>query len=127
MAISLSSVDTNISQIFLLRLKRDLYIVSVKSLEKDKKIFLTGITGFLGSHVAEKLSEQGYYVLGLVRGLKRPIENNFITPTINYLTKDSDCDLNYVPNKGVSKKINYAMSNNFGFGGHNSVLIFKGN
>ena len=34
-------------------------------------------------------------------------------------------DLNYTPNKAINKKIDYAMSNTFGFGGHNGVLIFK--
>ncbi len=54
------------------------------------------------------------------------INNNYIPPTINYRNPDSECDLNYVPNKGISKNINYGLSNSFGFGGHNSVIIFKG-
>ena len=53
------------------------------------------------------------------------INNSFIPPTINYNTKDPECDLNYSPNKKISKNINYAMSNTFGFGGHNATLIFK--
>ena len=53
------------------------------------------------------------------------INNSFIPPTINYKTKDPECDLNYSPNKKISKNINYAMSNTFGFGGHNATLIFK--
>ncbi|MFL2988748.1 MAG: beta-ketoacyl-ACP synthase II [Candidatus Neomarinimicrobiota bacterium] len=54
------------------------------------------------------------------------INNNYIPPTINYRYPDLECDLNYVPNKGISKNINYGLSNSFGFGGHNSVIIFKG-
>ncbi len=54
------------------------------------------------------------------------INNNYIPPTINYKNHDLECDLNYVPNKGISKNINYGLSNSFGFGGHNSVIIFKG-
>ena len=54
------------------------------------------------------------------------INNNYIPPTINYRNPDLECDLNYVPNKGISKNINYGLSNSFGFGGHNSVIIFKG-
>ena len=54
------------------------------------------------------------------------IKEHFIPPTINYSNPDPDCDLNYTPNKSIDRKINYAMSNSFGFGGHNSVLIFKG-
>ena len=53
------------------------------------------------------------------------INNSFIPPTINYNTKDPDCDLNYTTNNSLKKNINYAMSNTFGFGGHNASLIFK--
>jgi len=53
------------------------------------------------------------------------INNKIISPTINYTNPDPECDLNCTPNHSISKKINYAMSNNFGFGGHNSVVIFK--
>lgn len=48
-----------------------------------------------------------------------------IPPTINYKVEDPECDLNYVPNKSVSKEIEYALSNSLGFGGHNATLIFK--
>ena len=53
------------------------------------------------------------------------IKENFIPPTINYSNPDPDCDLNYTPNKMINTKIKYAISNSFGFGGHNAVLIFK--
>jgi 3-oxoacyl-[acyl-carrier-protein] synthase II len=53
------------------------------------------------------------------------IQNGIIPPTINYTTPDPDCDLNYVPNVAVKKDINIALSNTFGFGGHNASLIFK--
>jgi len=53
------------------------------------------------------------------------INNSYIPPTINYETPDPECDLNYTPNKSIDKEVNYAMSNTFGFGGHNAVLIFK--
>ena len=53
------------------------------------------------------------------------IKNKMIHPTINYQTPDPDCDLNYVPNKPIDKEINYAISNSFGFGGHNVSLAFK--
>ena len=52
------------------------------------------------------------------------IRDSIITPTINYTESDPECDLNYVPNKSINKKINNALSNSFGFGGHNSVLAF---
>ncbi|NIM16646.1 MAG: beta-ketoacyl-ACP synthase II [Candidatus Aminicenantes bacterium] len=53
------------------------------------------------------------------------INHSFIPPTINYEHPDEECDLNYTPNKGISKDINYALSNSFGFGGTNGSLLFK--
>jgi 3-oxoacyl-[acyl-carrier-protein] synthase II len=53
------------------------------------------------------------------------LEKSTIPPTINYANPDPDCDLNYTPNTKINKPINYAMSNSFGFGGHNASLIFK--
>ncbi|MBH30878.1 MAG: beta-ketoacyl-[acyl-carrier-protein] synthase II [Candidatus Marinimicrobia bacterium] len=48
-----------------------------------------------------------------------------IPPTINYENPDPDCDLNYTPNSAVQKEVNIALSNTFGFGGHNAVLVLK--
>jgi len=53
------------------------------------------------------------------------IVNAWVPPTINYREPDPDCDLNYVPNKGQQLSVKVAMSNSFGFGGHNAVLIIK--
>ena len=44
---------------------------------------------------------------------------------MNYETPDPECDLNYVPNRACQVTVNTFMSNAFGFGGHNSVLILK--
>jgi 3-oxoacyl-[acyl-carrier-protein] synthase II len=52
------------------------------------------------------------------------IRNGFIPPTVNLDNPDPECDLNYTPNVGVAREVNIAMSNSFGFGGHNAVLIF---
>lgn len=54
------------------------------------------------------------------------IRENFIPPTINLDNQDPECDLNYTPNVGVGREVNISMSNSFGFGGHNAVLIFGG-
>ena len=53
------------------------------------------------------------------------LNKGIIPPTINYNNSDSECYLDYTPNEALKKDINFAMSNSFGFGGHNSVLIFK--
>src|SRR6056297_3079899 len=53
------------------------------------------------------------------------LKDGFIPPTINYQNPDPECDLNYVPNEGINKKINYVLSNSLGFGGHNTSLLFK--
>ena len=51
------------------------------------------------------------------------IKNNIIPPTINYNSPDPECDLDYTPNKSKNGVVNYAISNSFGFGGHNGVII----
>jgi len=55
------------------------------------------------------------------------IKNNMVPPTINHVNDDPEIDnkLNFTFNKAVERKINYALSNTFGFGGHNACLIFK--
>ncbi len=52
-------------------------------------------------------------------------KNDFIPPTINQEVPDENCDLNYTPNKGVERTVNYSLSNSFGFGGTNGTLVFK--
>ncbi|HEY5837490.1 MAG TPA: beta-ACP synthase, partial [Pyrinomonadaceae bacterium] len=53
------------------------------------------------------------------------IYRNILLPTINYQTPDPDCDLDYIPNQAREVRINYALSNSFGFGGTNAALLFK--
>ncbi len=53
------------------------------------------------------------------------IRDQIAPPTTNYENPDPDCDLDYVPNRARPRKIDYALSNSFGFGGTNGALIFK--
>ncbi len=55
----------------------------------------------------------------------KTIETGIIHPTINLVTPDPECDLNYTPGSAVERKVENALSNSLGFGGHNGVIIFK--
>ncbi len=70
------------------------------------------------------------HLLGAAGGLEAAIsalviKHQVIPPTINYETPDPECDLDYVPNTARQGKIDYALSNSFGFGGTNGALLFK--
>tara|TARA_B100000287_G_scaffold383431_1_gene389197 strand:+ start:139 stop:1380 length:1242 start_codon:yes stop_codon:yes gene_type:complete len=70
------------------------------------------------------------HLLGAAGGIEaiatvKAIYHGIVPPTINYETPDPDCTLNYTPNQAVETKINAALSNTFGFGGHNAVLCFR--
>lgn len=53
------------------------------------------------------------------------IKHQIVPPTINYVTPDPECDLDYTPNKPCPRRIRVAMSNSFGFGGHNATVILR--
>lgn len=55
----------------------------------------------------------------------KTIEQGIIPPTINYETPDPECDLDYVPNEARQQEVNVVLSNSFGFGGTNAVLVFQ--
>jgi 3-oxoacyl-[acyl-carrier-protein] synthase II len=104
------------------------------STQYNDKNETTAIRVVFGDHadtlmVSSTKSMTGH-LLGASGGIEaiaclQTIRTGTIPPTINYETPDPDCDLNYAPNKIVTKEVNVAMSNTFGFGGHNAVLILK--
>jgi 3-oxoacyl-[acyl-carrier-protein] synthase II len=57
--------------------------------------------------------------------LCKTIETSTIAPTLNYETPDPECDLDYTPNQAQTLDVNVAMSNSFGFGGHNACVVFR--
>ncbi|MBK8303293.1 MAG: beta-ketoacyl-ACP synthase II [Chloracidobacterium sp.] len=70
------------------------------------------------------------HALGAAGGLEavfsvKVMMENKLPPTINYKTPDPDCDLDYIPNTPRDARVDYVLSNNFGFGGTNACLIFK--
>jgi 3-oxoacyl-[acyl-carrier-protein] synthase II len=70
------------------------------------------------------------HLLGAAGGIEAiatilAIVNDITPPTINLTNPDPECDLNYSPLKSTKKIINCAISNTFGFGGHNASLLFK--
>jgi 3-oxoacyl-[acyl-carrier-protein] synthase II len=70
------------------------------------------------------------HLLGAAGGLEailcvKAMCAGFLPPTINYEFPDPECDLDYVPNVGRPATVNAAMSNSFGFGGHNVSLILR--
>jgi 3-oxoacyl-[acyl-carrier-protein] synthase II len=70
------------------------------------------------------------HLLGAAGGIEAiatllTIKNGIIPPTINLDNPDPECDLNYNPHKSINKEVKVAISNTFGFGGHNASLLFK--
>lgn len=70
------------------------------------------------------------HLLGAAGGVEaiaciKSMNDSKVHPTINLENFDERCDLNYVPNEAVDKEVNYALSNSFGFGGHNATLALK--
>jgi len=100
----------------------------------NDKIETLAIKKVFGSH-AKKLAVSSTksvtgHLLGAAGGVELIatalcIKEGIIPPTINYETPDPDCDLDYVPNKPRAAKVNVAMSNALGFGGHNATLVVR--
>ncbi|MEW5707182.1 MAG: beta-ketoacyl-ACP synthase II [Actinomycetota bacterium] len=92
------------------------------------------IKNLFGDHAYEMLVSSTKSMTGHLLGAAGAIEliatalavyNGVIPPTINLEKPDPECDLNYVPNKAVARDIKFALSNSFGFGGHNATILIK--
>lgn len=86
--------------------------------DTSKKVMVSSTKGHTG------------HLLGAAGGVEaivcvKAIADEFVPATLGYKVPDEECDLDIVPNIGRNIKINYAMSNSLGFGGHNSSIIFK--
>lgn len=70
------------------------------------------------------------HMLGAAGGIEAifsalAIKESIVPPTINLVNQAEECDLDYVPNEAREMNVDYALSNSFGFGGHNATLLFK--
>lgn len=92
------------------------------------------IKGVFGDHAYRVPISSTKSVTGHLMGSAGSVEavlsilaltHQFIPPTINLHTPDPECDLDYTPNEGVKADLQHVMSNSFGFGGHNAVLVFS--
>ena len=80
--------------------------------------------------VVSSIKSMTGHLLGAAGGIEAiatilAIKNNIVPPTINLTVPDPECDLNYSPQKPTYTEVNFAISNTFGFGGHNASLLFK--
>ncbi len=86
--------------------------------DASKKVMVSSIKGNIG------------HLLGAAGGVEavvcaKAIENQLVPPTINYIEKDEECDLDIVPNEPRKADLDIVMSNSLGFGGHNACIIMK--
>ena len=92
---------------------------------------IKAVLGSYAKHVAiSSTKSMTGHLLGAAGGIELAatvltIEKGVIPPTINYKYPDPDCDLDYVPNKAREKKVDIAISNSLGFGGHNATIVIK--
>jgi len=98
------------------------------------KVEVVAIKRVFGDHarklpISSTKSMTGH-LLGAAGGLEAGItalalRDQILPPTINYVTPDPDCDLDVIPNQARPARLEYALSNSFGFGGTNGALVFK--
>ena len=97
--------------------------------DKYETMAMKAVFGGDGTPVSSTKSMTGH-LLGASGALEAVVSvmamaNGMVPPTINLEVPDPDCDLDYVPNTARRADVNTVMSNSFGFGGHNSSLIFR--
>ena len=104
------------------------------STELNDKFETMAIKAVFGEHAKKLAISSNKSMVGHLLGAAGAIElvataltikNDKVPPTINYDEPDPECDLNYVPNQARMMKVGAAVSNSFGFGGHNAVLAIK--
>ena len=104
------------------------------STQLNDKMETAAIKKVFGDHAKKvaisSIKSMTGHLLGAAGGVEAitcamTIQEGIITPTINYETPDPDCDLDYVPNKARKAKVKIAISNSFGFGGHNATLALR--
>ncbi len=97
----------------------DMYeTMAIKSVFEDEVPLVSSTKGQIGHCLGAAGATEAVITLMALR-------DSIIPPTINYETLDPDCDLDYVPNEARQKELKVVMSNSFGFGGTNGVVIFK--
>ncbi len=97
----------------------------------NDRVETMAVKGVLGDRapVSSTKSMTGH-LLGAAGALEaivclKVLENGVLPPTVNYEEPDPSCDLDYVPNRAREAEVDVAMSNSFGFGGHNATLVFR--
>ncbi|MFA6548960.1 MAG: beta-ketoacyl-ACP synthase II [Candidatus Margulisiibacteriota bacterium] len=104
------------------------------STELNDKFETMALKSVFGEHAHKLAVSSNKSMIGHLLGASGAVEfiatvlsivNNIAPPTINYQTPDPECDLDYVPNQARKMVIDVAISNSFGFGGHNAILVAK--
>ncbi len=128
-AIRLALLDANISPESV-----DYINAHGTSTELNDRIETLAIKNVLGEHAYRIPVSSIKSMIGHLMGAAGAVEaiataltiaSDLVPPTINYEFPDPECDLDYVPNRARAHSVRVALSNSFGFGGHNAVLVFQ--
>jgi 3-oxoacyl-[acyl-carrier-protein] synthase II len=99
--------------------------------DKNESLAIKSLFGDHAYKVAvSSIKSMTGHLLGAAGGIEAiasvlSVANDIVPPTINYETPDGDLDLDYVPNEARKQVVNVAISNSFGFGGHNATILVK--